>query len=108
MNTVPPNAKDKTDSELAMWLEGLSSGDQIYHLDYPNFHEAAQRLLTGSQRLCELDANTERNRKLFGRCLEVISTLEGECSTEEELLSALKVDIKTSMGVAPLIQNGLI
>jgi hypothetical protein len=37
-------AKEKTNEELAIWLDGLSTGDRVYYTEYPNFHEAAQRL----------------------------------------------------------------
>ena len=37
-------AKEKTNAELAIWLDGLSTGDMVYYTEYPNFHEAAQRL----------------------------------------------------------------
>lgn len=93
-----------TTTELAAQLDLQAS---TFRTIFDN-EEAAVLLEDSAQRLRSLEAMDERNRKLFGRCLEVISTLEGECSTEEELLSALKADIKTSMGVAPLIKNGLI
>lgn len=47
-------------------------------------------------------------RKLFSRCLEVLSTLEGECDTESEMLDALKSDLKAAMGITPLIAGSLI
>lgn len=45
---------------------------------------------------------------LLGRCLVVISTLEGECTTEQEMLDQLKRDIKQAMGIGPLIPGELI
>ncbi len=64
-------AKQKTNAELAMWLEGLSSGDRIYHTDYPNFRVAAQRLL-----------NTTKPDCIFTLCADdspTPNTLESSC-----------------------------
>lgn len=47
-------------------------------------------------------------RDLLGRCLSVISTLEGEDTTEQELLDELQRDIKQAMGIAPLVPGSLI
>lgn len=47
-------------------------------------------------------------RDLLGRCLSVLSTLEGEDTTEQEMLDALTRDIKQAMGITPLIHGSLI
>lgn len=39
-------------------------------------------------------------RELLGRCLSVISTLEGEDTTEQEMLDDLQRDIKQAMGIS--------
>jgi hypothetical protein len=53
--------------------------------------------------IVSLKAMQTDQRKLFSRCLEVLSTLEGECDTESEMLNALTSDVKTTMGITPLI-----
>lgn len=55
-----------------------------------------------------MDESTEQNRGLLSRCLSVISTLEGEDTTEQEMLDALMADIKRAMGIAPLVPGSLI
>lgn len=45
---------------------------------------------------------------LLSRCLSVISTLEGEDTTEQEMLDDLLRDIKQAMGVTPLVPGSLI
>lgn len=47
-------------------------------------------------------------RDLLGRCLSVLSTLEGEDTTEQELLDGLTRDIRQAMGIEPLVPGGLI
>jgi hypothetical protein len=47
-------------------------------------------------------------RDLLGRCLSVISTLEGEDTTEQEMLDDLQRDIKQAMGITPLVPGSLI
>lgn len=47
-------------------------------------------------------------RDLLGRCLSVISTLEGEDTTEQEMLDGLQREIKQAMGITPLIPGSLI
>jgi hypothetical protein len=47
-------------------------------------------------------------RDLLGRCLSVISTLEGEDTTEQEMLDDLQRDIKQAMGITPLVPGTLI
>ena len=47
-------------------------------------------------------------RDLLGRCLSVISTLEGEDTTEQELLDELLHDIKQAMGITPIVPGSLI
>ncbi len=42
------------------------------------------------------------------RCLSVISTLEGECTTEQEMLDALTKDIKQELGINQLVPGSLI
>jgi hypothetical protein len=48
------------------------------------------------------------HRDLLGRCLSVISTLEGEDTTEQEMLDDLQRDIKQAMGITPLVPGSLI
>jgi len=36
-------------------------------------------------------------KELLGRCLSVIQTIEGECTTEQEGLDALASDIKSAI-----------
>ena len=50
----------------------------------------------------------EQHRAILARCLSVISTLEGEDTTEQELLDDLSRDIKQAMGIEPLTTGGLI
>lgn len=57
MTTI--DAKNKTTTELAIWLEGLSTGDTVYYTEYPNFDEAAKRLRTQEARIAELEAQTD-------------------------------------------------
>lgn len=57
MSTI--DAKNKTTTELAIWLEGLSTGDTVYYTEYPNFDEAAKRLRTQEARIAELEAQTD-------------------------------------------------
>ncbi|OLP04516.1 hypothetical protein [Rhodoferax antarcticus] len=45
---------------------------------------------------------------LLGRCLSVISTLEGEDTDEQGLLDELQHDIKQVMGITPLVPGSLI
>ena len=47
-------------------------------------------------------------RDLLGRCLSVLSTLEGEDTTEQELLDCLTREIRQAMGIEPLVPGGLI
>lgn len=47
-------------------------------------------------------------RELLGRCLAVLSTLEGEDTTEQEMLNDLQRDIKQAMGITPLVPGSLI
>ena len=47
-------------------------------------------------------------RDLLGRCLSVISTLDGEDTTEQEMLDDLQRDIKQAMGITPLVPGTLI
>lgn len=62
MTTI--DAKNKTTTELAIWLEGLSTGDTVYYTEYPNFDEAAKRLRTQEARIAELTKDAERYRWL--------------------------------------------
>ena len=50
----------------------------------------------------------DTRRVLLGRCLSVISTIEGEDTTEQEMLDDLQRDIKQAMGVTPLVPGTLI
>ncbi len=50
----------------------------------------------------------QTDRELLGRCLSVISTLEGEDTTEQEMLDDLQRDIKQAMGIAPIVPGSLI
>lgn len=50
----------------------------------------------------------DKYRDLLGRCLSVLSTLEGEDTTEQELLDGLTRDIRQAMGIEPLVPGGLI
>lgn len=50
----------------------------------------------------------DQSLRVIGRCLGVLSTLEGEDTTEQEMLDDLKRDIKQAMGITPLVPGGLI
>ncbi len=57
MTTI--DAKNKTTTELAIWLEGLSTGDTVYYTEYPNFDEAAKRLRAQEARIAALTKDAE-------------------------------------------------
>lgn len=48
------------------------------------------------------------SRQLLLRCLQALSTLEGEDTTEQEMLDALTGDIKEAVGLEPLVPGSLI
>ncbi len=58
------------------------------------------------QGLIPLQRNPQH--QLLLRCLEVLSTLDGEDTTEQEMLDALMRDIKAEVGIEPLIPGSLI
>lgn len=48
------------------------------------------------------------HRALLARCLSVIETLEGEDSTESEMLAELKDEIRQAIGLKPEVQGSLL
>ncbi len=75
MTTI--DAKNKTTTELAIWLEGLSTGDTVYYTEYPNFDEAAKRLRAQEARIAALSKDAER-LKFFNQVWRWKALKDGE------------------------------
>lgn len=67
-----------------------------------------QAVIANLERQGLIPPRSNPQRDLLGRCLSVISTLEGEDTTEQELLDQLLRDIKQAMGITPLVPGSLI
>lgn len=75
-------------------------------IDYENaVREVARMLEQIADNPCLLP---ESNAPVLLRALEVITTLEGESTAEQDLLNALKDDMKAAAGIKPLIAGSLI
>lgn len=56
-----------------------------------------------------IDKQDQRtHRALLARCLSVIETLEGEDSTESEMLAELKDEIRQAIGLTPVVPGSLL
>lgn len=71
-------------------------------------HLERQGLVPPSTKPTEAALADAHSRQLLLRCLQVLSTLEGEDTTEQEMLDALTGDIKQAVGIVPLVRGGLI
>lgn len=65
-------------------------------------------VIANLERMGLVPPRTNPQRDLLGRCLSVISTLEGEDTTEQGMLDDLQRDIKQAMGITPLVPGTLI
>lgn len=83
----------------------MSLIDEIY-IAQRNAGEEA--VIANLERMGLVTKRPDQMRDLLGRCLSVISTLEGEDTTEQEMLDDLKRDIKQAMGITPLMPGTLI
>lgn len=92
---------------LKTWVGHPPTVEVTYLAESPGTNALDPKTEIGRFELVERGSVTVA-RPLLGRCLDVISTLEGEDTTEDEMLNSLKADVRTAMGIKPLVPGGLI
>ena len=98
---------DDSDASLAekarRVLQNLATPKSAYFFDdgYPRAAKIENDAMAALQVF-------DQSLRVIGRCLGVLSTLEGKNTTEQEMLDDLKRDIKQAMGITPLVPGGLI
>lgn len=91
---------DDSDASLAekarRVLQNLATPKSAYFFDdgYPRAAKIENDAMAALQVF-------DQSLRVIGRCLGVLSTLEGEDTTEQEMLDDLKRDIKQAMGITP-------
>jgi hypothetical protein len=81
---------------------------QIEQIQIAKCNSGKDAVIANLERCGFVPLHPNPHRDLLGRCLSVISTLEGEDTTEQEMLDDLQRDIKQAMGISPLVPGSLI